>query len=92
MLREPDGNVVPATVIRNVFLGNSRDYMVELADGAQIRVVTEPQESIAPGTKVSLHAAARALPGAGGVTNCPVGMMSFRSIGLVRARARCGMR
>jgi iron(III) transport system ATP-binding protein len=50
-----DGNVVPATVIRNVFLGNSRDYMVELADGAQIRVVTEPQESIAPGTKVSLR-------------------------------------
>jgi iron(III) transport system ATP-binding protein len=49
------GNVVAATVIRNVFLGNSRDYMVELADGAQIRVVTEPQESIAPGTKISLH-------------------------------------
>ena len=31
---------VPATVIRHVFLGNSRDYMVELADGTQLRVVT----------------------------------------------------
>jgi iron(III) transport system ATP-binding protein len=51
----PDGNVVAATVIRNVFLGSSRDYMVELADSAQIRVVAMPQDSIAPGTKVWLH-------------------------------------
>ena len=31
---------VPATVVRQVFLGDSRDYMVELADGTQLRVVT----------------------------------------------------
>src|SRR3954471_13314780 len=30
-------NVLPATVVRHVFLGNSRDYMVELADGTQLR-------------------------------------------------------
>src|SRR5205807_1299849 len=35
-------NVVPATVVRQVFLGNSRDYMVAAADGTQIRVVTSP--------------------------------------------------
>src|SRR5205807_1285013 len=39
-------NVVPATVIRHVFLGNSRDYMVELADGTQLRVVAAPDQSI----------------------------------------------
>src|SRR6516225_9031415 len=35
-------NLLPGTVTRNVFLGNSRDYMVELADGTQIRAVTAP--------------------------------------------------
>ena len=48
-------NILPATVMRNVFLGASRDYMVELADGTQVRVVTPPSESIPPGTKVWLH-------------------------------------
>ena len=33
-------NVVAATVTRHVFLGGSRDYMVALADGSQLRVVT----------------------------------------------------
>jgi len=37
------------------FLGNSRDYMVELADGTQVRAVTAPAESIPQGTKVWLH-------------------------------------
>ena len=40
---EPQGgaeNVFPATVIRNVFLGGGRDYMVEIADGTQLRVLT----------------------------------------------------
>ena len=31
-------NVVPATVVRQVFLGGSRDYMVEAKDGTQLRV------------------------------------------------------
>jgi iron(III) transport system ATP-binding protein len=48
-------NTLPATVIRHVFLGNSRDYMVELADGAQLRVVTSPEQSIPQGDKVWLH-------------------------------------
>ena len=48
-------NAVPATVVRHVFLGNSRDYMVELADGAQLRVVTSAEQSVPRGDKVWLH-------------------------------------
>ena len=48
-------NMLPATVTRNVFLGNSRDYMVELGDGTQIRAVTAPQDSIPQGAKVWVH-------------------------------------
>jgi iron(III) transport system ATP-binding protein len=50
----PD-NVVPATVLRQVFLGGSRDYMVELADRTQIRVVTPPEQTVPPGSAVWLH-------------------------------------
>jgi iron(III) transport system ATP-binding protein len=55
--REPDSkaNVVPAKVVRQVFLGSSRDYMVEIADGTQLRVVTPASESAAPGAAVWLH-------------------------------------
>ena len=55
---EPAGerhNVLPAVVARNVFLGNSRDYMVEIGDGMQIRVVTSPEENIVQGSKVWLR-------------------------------------
>jgi iron(III) transport system ATP-binding protein len=45
-------NVFPATVIRNVFLGNSRDYLVEAADGTQLRVVTPAAQSLAQGSRV----------------------------------------
>ena len=48
-------NVVPATVMRQVFLGGSRDYMVEVKDGTQLRVVTAAAESIAQGSAVWLH-------------------------------------
>jgi iron(III) transport system ATP-binding protein len=48
-------NVVPATVTRNVFLGDTRDYMVELADRTQLRVVTSPETSVPQGTQVWLH-------------------------------------
>jgi iron(III) transport system ATP-binding protein len=48
-------NVVPASVVRQVFLGGSRDYMVELAGGTQLRVVTPAEQSVAPGTAVWLH-------------------------------------
>jgi iron(III) transport system ATP-binding protein len=55
---EPEGerqNVLPAVVARNVFLGHSRDYMVEIRDGTQLRVVTSPEENIAPGSEVWLR-------------------------------------
>ena len=48
-------NVVPAKVVRQVFLGSSRDYMVEVADGTQLRMVTAADESVAPGAAVWLH-------------------------------------
>ena len=54
---EPRGaeNVVPATVVRQVFLGDSRDYMVETSDGTQLRALTAPEEKISPGSAVWLH-------------------------------------
>ena len=48
-------NVVPATVVRQVFLGDRRDYMVEAGDGTQLRVVTEADASIPQGSTVWLH-------------------------------------
>ena len=55
--RKPEAteNILPATVMRQVFLGSSRDYMVEAADGTQIRVVASPAENVAPGSPVWLH-------------------------------------
>jgi iron(III) transport system ATP-binding protein len=48
-------NVVPATIVRQVFLGSSRDYMVETADGTSLRIVTEADASIAAGAPVWLR-------------------------------------
>jgi len=48
-------NVLPAVVARNVFLGHSRDYMIEIGDGTQLRAVTSPEENIVPGSKVWLR-------------------------------------
>ena len=48
-------NLVPATVVRQVFLGDSRDYMVETKDGAQLRAVTAAEAAIGPGSAVWLH-------------------------------------
>ena len=48
-------NVVPAKVVRQVYLGGTRDYMVEIPDGTQLRVVTAAAYSVAPGTAVWLH-------------------------------------
>jgi len=47
-------NTIPATVTRQVFLGDSRDYMVELKDGTQLRVDTATGENIAQGSAVWL--------------------------------------
>jgi len=48
-------NVVPATVVRQVFLGDSRDYMVEVKDGTQLRTVTAAEDNIPQGSAVWLH-------------------------------------
>jgi iron(III) transport system ATP-binding protein len=48
-------NVLPATVVRQVFLGSSRDYMVEAADGTQLRVVASTAENVPPGSSIWLH-------------------------------------
>ena len=48
-------NVVPATVVRQVFLGNSRDYLVTTPNGTQLRVVTSAAENVAQGASVWLH-------------------------------------
>jgi iron(III) transport system ATP-binding protein len=48
-------NVVPGTVVRQVFLGASRDYLVEVPDGTQLRVVASAAESIPQGASVWLY-------------------------------------
>ncbi len=48
-------NVIPATVVRNVFIGGNRDYMVEAADGTQLRVLTPSAENIPHGSLVQLR-------------------------------------
>jgi iron(III) transport system ATP-binding protein len=45
-------NVLPATVTRNVFLGGNRDYIVEAADGTQLRVLTPAGQNLAQGSRV----------------------------------------
>jgi iron(III) transport system ATP-binding protein len=48
-------NAVPGTVVRQVFLGASRDYLVELPDGTQLRVVASASENIPQGSSVWLY-------------------------------------
>ena len=48
-------NMVPARIVRQVFLGGSRDYMVEARDGTQLRVVTAAGENVPQGSDVWLH-------------------------------------
>jgi iron(III) transport system ATP-binding protein len=47
-------NVVKATVTRQVFLGASRDYMVETSDGTTLRVITGTENAVLKGTEVCL--------------------------------------
>jgi iron(III) transport system ATP-binding protein len=47
-------NVIPARVTRQVFLGATRDYLVEAADGTPLRVVTAPDNLVAEGAEVWL--------------------------------------
>jgi iron(III) transport system ATP-binding protein len=48
-------NIVPATVVRQVFLGSSRDYMVAAADNTQLRVVAPAAENVPQGAPVWLY-------------------------------------
>jgi iron(III) transport system ATP-binding protein len=55
--KKPDAaeNVLPGTVVRQVFLGASRDYLVEVSDGTQLRVVAQAAENIPRGASVWLY-------------------------------------
>jgi iron(III) transport system ATP-binding protein len=58
-------NVARGRVVRQVYLGASRDYLVELAAGPQIRATTGPAVDIAAGSEVWVRfpvASCRALP------------------------------
>jgi hypothetical protein len=52
-------NVLSATVRRHIFLGASRDYMVMLADGTEVRITAPAEERFAPGDMVYVHLPAR---------------------------------
>jgi len=47
-------NALKARVTRQVFLGATRDYLVEAADGTALRVVTSPDNIVAEGAEVWL--------------------------------------
>jgi len=47
-------NAVKAIVTRQVFLGASRDYMVETSDGTTLRIVTSTDNAVPRGTEVWL--------------------------------------
>jgi len=49
-----DDQSVSATVLRQVYLGASRDYLLEIAPGIEIRALTDPQIDIAPGQRISV--------------------------------------
>ncbi|MBR1124776.1 ABC transporter ATP-binding protein [Bradyrhizobium lablabi] len=49
------GNAIKATVTRQVYLGASRDYVVETADGTALRVVTPTGTAVNKGAEVWLY-------------------------------------
>src|SRR2546421_2465544 len=48
-------NAVKATVTRQVYLGASRDYVVETSDGTALRVVTPTETAVSKGAEVWLY-------------------------------------
>jgi iron(III) transport system ATP-binding protein len=48
------GNAVAGRIVRNVFLGATRDYVVEAKDGTQLRVTAPPDANFATGAEVWL--------------------------------------
>jgi iron(III) transport system ATP-binding protein len=51
---QDQNNVVKATVTRQVFLGASRDYMVETKDGTTLRIITPTENAVSKGAEVWL--------------------------------------
>ena len=47
-------NTLSARVLRQVFLGATRDYLVEVSDGTTLRIVTPPDNIVAEGGEVWL--------------------------------------
>jgi len=60
-------NAVKAIVTRQVYLGASRDYVVETADGTSLRIVTPTETAVSKGSEVLAVSAAGPLPRAGPV-------------------------
>ena len=54
MAPQNGANAVKARVTRQVFLGATRDYLVEVCDGTALRVVTAPENLVAEGSEVWL--------------------------------------
>jgi iron(III) transport system ATP-binding protein len=52
---EPPANTLAGIVRRQVFLGASRDYVVELADKTEVRIAAPADQALATGTSVWLH-------------------------------------
>ena len=52
--RPAAANAVQCKVVRSVFLGGARDYLVEAADGTQLRITAAPGERFGPGASVWL--------------------------------------
>ena len=60
-------NAVEGTVLRNVFLGATRDYVVEAKDGTQLRVTAAPHERLShPAHGYGSTLPPRSLPRTGG--------------------------
>jgi iron(III) transport system ATP-binding protein len=50
----PNGNSLQGRVLRNTFLGATRDYIVEVGGGTCLRVTALPESDFAPGASVNL--------------------------------------
>jgi iron(III) transport system ATP-binding protein len=55
MPSEVSDNMLRGRITRHSFLGAVRDYLIELPNGEQLRAVTQPDQSVAPGSDVWLH-------------------------------------
>src|SRR4029434_367226 len=50
----PGANALTRTVVRHVFLGASRDYIVEVGGGVPLRITAAPEADFASGSRVGL--------------------------------------